>query len=162
MGKIPIDLVSGTGYIFYWKGNWRVFLIRNPHRQLTERKVGGMMQTRTEVPVLSATTMIGDKVVNPQGQDLGKLEELMIDLDEGRIAYAVLSFGGFMGIGDKLFAIPWDALTVDTVHERIELDIQKETLKDAPGFDKDNWPETTDRQWLSDVYGYYGYQPYWS
>ena len=120
------------------------------------------MQTRTEVPVLSATTMIGDKVVNPQGQDLGKLEELMIDLDEGRIAYAVLSFGGFMGIGDKLFAIPWDALTVDTVHERIELDIQKETLKDAPGFDKDNWPETTDRQWLSDVYGYYGYQPYWS
>jgi sporulation protein YlmC with PRC-barrel domain len=120
------------------------------------------MQARTEVPVLSATTMIGDQVVNSQGEDLGKLEELMIDLDEGKIAYAVLSFGGFLGMGDKLFAIPWDALTVDTVNERIELDIQKETLKEAPGFDKDNWPETTDRQWLSDVYGYYGYEPYWS
>jgi sporulation protein YlmC with PRC-barrel domain len=56
--------------------------------------------------VLSATTMIGDAVRNPQGEELGELEELMIDLDAGRIAYAVLSFGGFLGIGDKLFAIP--------------------------------------------------------
>ena len=119
------------------------------------------MRTRTEVEVLSASTIVGDKVVNPQGENLGKLEELMIDLDEGRIAYAVLSFGGFLGMGDKLFAIPWQALQVDTVNERIVLDVPKETLENAPGFDKDNWPETTEREWLTGVYTHYGYDPYW-
>jgi sporulation protein YlmC with PRC-barrel domain len=111
--------------------------------------------------VLSAGTLIGDNVRNNHGEDLGKLEEIMIDLDEGRVAYAVLTFGGFLGVGDKLFAIPWEALTVDTQNEEIVLDIQKEVLEKAPGFDKDNWPKTTDREWLVEVYSYYGYDPYW-
>lgn len=111
--------------------------------------------------VLSAGTLIGDNVRNYEGEDLGKLEEIMIDLDEGRVAYAVLSFGGFLGMGNKLFAIPWEALTVDTENEEIVLNVQKEVLENAPGFDKDNWPKTTDRQWLVEVYSYYGYDPYW-
>lgn len=113
------------------------------------------------VPVLSASTIIGDQVVNPQGEDLGKLEEIMLDLDTGQVAYAVLSFGGFLGMGDKLFAIPWEAMMVDEEHERLILDIDKETLKNAPGFDKDNWPMTTESDWLVGVYEYYGYEPYW-
>ena len=112
--------------------------------------------------VLSASTLKGDKVVNLQGEDMGKIEEIMIDLDRGRIAYAVLSFGGFLGLGDKLFAIPWQAFTVDTEHKRLVLNANREILVKAPGFDKTNWPDMTDLAWGSNLYGYYGYKPYWA
>lgn len=115
------------------------------------------------VRALSASTMIGDDVTNPAGEDLGNVEEIMLDVNGGRIAYAVLSFGGFLGLGDKLFAVPWDALTVDTEEHAFILDVDKETLENAPGFDKDNWPQTVngDDAWLVEVYDYYGYRPYW-
>lgn len=109
---------------------------------------------------LSASTVKGDKVVNSAGEDLGKIEELMIDLTEGRVAYAVLSFGGFLGIGNKLFAIPWKALTLRPHEHAFILDIPKEVLEKAEGFDKDHWP-ATNREWISTMYSYYGYQPYW-
>lgn len=113
--------------------------------------------------VLSASTIIGDKVLNTAGEHLGNIKELMIDLDGGLIAYAVLSFGGFLGMGDKLFAIPWEALTVDTDNHTLILDVDKEVLKNAPGFDKDNWPDNAKYEagWLLGVYEYYGYSPYW-
>jgi sporulation protein YlmC with PRC-barrel domain len=113
--------------------------------------------------VLSATTMIGDKVVSPDGEDLGTLKELMFDLDEGRVSYAVLSFGGILGFGDKLFAIPWEALTINREDHTFILNVDKEQLENAPGFDKDNWPDTAQYEagWLLDVYNYYGYTPYW-
>ena len=111
--------------------------------------------------VLSASTLKGDKVVNHQGEDLGKLEDLMIDLERGRIAYAVLSFGGFLGMGDKLFAVPWQAFGVDTGEKRLVLNASKELLEKAPGFDKSNWPDMADLAWGSKLYGYYGYKPYW-
>src|SRR5450756_321073 len=78
--------------------------------------------------VLAADTLTGDKVVNHQKEDLGKIEHLMIDLANGRIAYAVLSFGGFLGMGDKLFAIPWSALKVDTVEKQFILNLDKEAV----------------------------------
>ena len=114
--------------------------------------------------VLSATTMIGDKVVNTAGEELGEMKELMIDLDMGRIAYAVLSFGGILGMGKKLFAIPWEALTLDTDRHVFILAVDKELLEKAPGFDKDNWPDNAKYEagWLLDVYDYYGYPPYWT
>jgi len=111
--------------------------------------------------VLSASSLKGDKVVNHQGDDLGEIQEIMIDLDRGRIAYAVLSFGGFLGMGDKLFAIPWQAFSVDTVQKRLVLNTKKELLEKATGFDKSNWPNMADPTWGSTVYGYYGYKPYW-
>lgn len=114
-----------------------------------------------EPKVLSADTLTGDKVVNHQKEDLGKIEHLMIDLANGRIAYAVLSFGGFLGMGDKLFAIPWSALTVDTVEKQFILNVDKEVLKRAPGFDKDDWPNMADRSWGTKVFTYYGAKPYW-
>jgi sporulation protein YlmC with PRC-barrel domain len=114
-----------------------------------------------ETRVLAADTLTGDKVVNLQKEDLGKIEHLMIDLDTGRIAYAVLSFGGFLGMGDKLFAIPWSALTVDKVEKRFILNVGKELLKRAPGFDKDHWPNMADRAWGTQVFKYYGAKPYW-
>ena len=108
---------------------------------------------------LSASTIKKDKVVNREGEDLGKIEELMIDLQSGKIAYAVLSFGGFLGMGDKMFAIPWQALTLRPQEHAFLLDISKETLERAEGFEKENWPFT--REELSRTYAYYGYQPYW-
>ena len=111
--------------------------------------------------VLSASSLKGDTVVNHQGEALGKIEEIMIDLDRGRIAFAVLSFGGFLGMGDKLFAIPWQAFSVDTVQKRLVLNTKKELLEKATGFDKSNWPNMADPTWGSTVYGYYGYKPYW-
>jgi sporulation protein YlmC with PRC-barrel domain len=120
----------------------------------------GTMADRNNPDFLSASTLKGDKVVNAAGEDLGKIEELMIDLHDGRLAFAVLSFGGFLGMGDKLFAIPWQAFRLKLHDHAFVLDIPKETLEKAEGFDKDNWPVTS-REWLSTMYGYYGYQPYW-
>ena len=118
------------------------------------------MQTKPRL--LSAGTITGDKVRNAAGEDLGKIEELMVDLDNARIAYAVLSFGGVMGMGNKLFAIPMEALTVDPEQHEFVLNVPRETLEKAPGFDKNNWPNTDDLEWQSKVYSHFGYKPYWN
>lgn len=113
--------------------------------------------------VVSASSVIGNKVVNSEGEQLGNIKDLVIDLDDAQIAYAVLSFGGFLGLGDKLFAIPLEALTFNTRDNSVILDVEKEVLKNAPGFDKDRWPNNAQYEagWLLDIYEYYGYSPYW-
>ncbi len=110
---------------------------------------------------LSATSLIGDQVRNAAGEDLGQIEDLMIDLQEGSVSYAVLSFGGFLGIGSKLFAVPLEAMVVDPDEHELVLDINRERLEHAPGFDKDNWPDGSDHDWTAAVYRYYGVDPYW-
>lgn len=108
--------------------------------------------------VMSASTLVGDKVVNKRGDDLGKIHDIMLHLATGKIAYAVLSFGGFLGLGDKLFAIPWEALELDEENKCFILNVDKEKLEKAPGFDKDNWPDMADTEWGKKIYGYYGYE----
>jgi sporulation protein YlmC with PRC-barrel domain len=112
--------------------------------------------------VLSAGTLAGDRVRNRAGEDLGKIEEIMLDLESGRVAYAVLSFGGFLGIGDKLFAVPWEALQLNADEHEFLLDVDKQTLENAPGFDKDNWPDMADTSWGAQVHAHYGREPYWN
>ncbi len=112
--------------------------------------------------VLAADTLTGDRVVNRQKEDLGTIEHLMIDVEKGRVAYAVLSFGGFLGLGDKLFAIPWSALAVDTVERQFVLDVDKKLLDRAPGFDKAHWPDMADHAWGNEVATFYGAKPYWA
>ena len=111
--------------------------------------------------VLSASTIEGDSVRNAAGENLGKVDEIMIDIPSGRIAYAVLSFGGVLGMGNKLFAIPWSAVTVDEDEKCLILNVDKRTLESAPGFDKDNWPDMSNTSWGSEIYRYYGASPYW-
>ena len=111
--------------------------------------------------VLGASTLTGDRVRNNAGDDLGKIEEIMIDLTSGRVAYAVLSFGGFLGIGDKLFVVPWSALTVDQSAHEFVLDVRREDLEKAPGFDKDNWPDMADPGYGREIHSHYGQKPYW-
>jgi len=111
--------------------------------------------------VMDADTLIGDPVVNGAGEDLGEIKAIMLDVTSGRIAYAVLSFGGFLGMGNKLFAIPWTALTLDTTEKRFVLNIAKERLENAPGFDQDHWPSMAEPQWATQLHSYYGARPYW-
>lgn len=111
--------------------------------------------------VISTTAIIGDNVVNRTGESLGKIEELMLDLEQGRVAYAVLSFGGVLGMGEKLFAIPFEALKLDATREHFTLDVDKDKMRNAPGFDKKNPPQAADRTWGAEVYKFYGYKPYW-
>lgn len=111
--------------------------------------------------IISSKDVTGCKVTNAAGQDLGRIEELMIDTRQGRIAYAVLSFGGFLGLGDKHFAIPWEALRSSTQDDQFILNVDKQKLENAPGFDRTNLPQRADRTWLGGVYSHYGYRPYW-
>src|SRR5437764_12491548 len=111
--------------------------------------------------VMDAATLIGDKVVNANDDDLGKIEAIMLDVQTGRIAYAVLSFGGFLGMGTKLFALPWSALTLDTDEKQFILDVPKDKLENAPGFDKNHWPSMADPRWAKDLHAYYDVTPYW-
>jgi sporulation protein YlmC with PRC-barrel domain len=106
--------------------------------------------------LMGADTLLGNDVYNKDGEDLGDINEFMIDMASGRLAYAVLSFGGVLGMGDKLFAVPWAALKLDTTNKRFTLDVPKGVLKDAPGFDKDHWPSMSDKTWASGIHKFYG------
>ena len=111
--------------------------------------------------LLTSSAICSDKVTNNAGESLGKIEDLMIDLNTGRIAFAVLSFGGFLNMGTKLFAIPWEALKVDGVKKEFILHVDKAKLEKATGFDKDNWPNMADPSFSNTIYSHYGYKPYW-
>jgi sporulation protein YlmC with PRC-barrel domain len=109
--------------------------------------------------LMSAGSITSNKVVNPNGDVLGDVKDIMLDMHAGRVSYVVLSFGGFLSLGEKLFAVPWDALKLDTVNKTFVLDIPKERLEAAPGFDKDAWPNMSDVTWARDIHVYYGTQP---
>ncbi len=110
--------------------------------------------------LMGADTLIGDNVYNHKDEDLGDIKDIMLDVNNGRIAYAVLSFGGFLGIADKLFAVPWSALKLDTANKRFLLNVDKERLESAPGFNKDEWPDMADPTWQNTVNSYYGTRSY--
>lgn len=125
-------------------------------------KYGMYKNTRSTGPgpaLMGADTLIGDSVVNAQEEDLGDIREIMLDMQTGQVAYAVLAFGGFLGMGEKLFAVPWQALHLDTVNKRMVLNVDKERLKSAPGFDKDAWPDMSDVSWAGGIHSFYGTDP---
>ena len=109
---------------------------------------------------LPASSMIGDKVRNHEGETLGTLHEIMLDVQSSRIAYGVLESGSFLGMGGKLLAIPFEAFTIDERDHTLVLDvINKEVIKNAEGFDKDNWPDFASQEWAQRTHSYYGYEP---
>jgi sporulation protein YlmC with PRC-barrel domain len=109
--------------------------------------------------LMGADTLMGEDVYNRQGDELGDIKEFMLDMQTGQVAYAVLAFGGILGMGGKLFAVPFQALQLDTVDKRFILDITKERLESAPGFDKDDWPDMASAEFSSQMHSYYGTQP---
>jgi sporulation protein YlmC with PRC-barrel domain len=113
--------------------------------------------------LMKGSTFIGSDVENPQGQNLGDVKDVVIDRSSGRIAYAVVSFGGFLGMGEKLFAVPWGAFTQPKADkDTLVLDVDKERLKNAPGFDTHNWPQMASQEWVTSLYSYYNVPPYWT
>jgi sporulation protein YlmC with PRC-barrel domain len=113
--------------------------------------------------LMKGSTFIGADVENPQGQNLGDIKDVVIDRASGRIAYAVVSFGGFLGMGEKLFAVPWGAFAQPRADkDKLVLDVDKERLKNAPGFDQNNWPQMASREWVTSLYSYYNVPPYWT
>jgi len=108
--------------------------------------------------LMGADTLVGDDVCNRKGEVLGDIKEIMLDTSDGKVCYAVMSFGGFLGMGEKLFAVPWNALKLDTLNKRFELNVEKDRLKEAPGFDKNDWPDMADPTWANEIHSYYGTQ----
>lgn len=111
--------------------------------------------------IVRAKDVIDVDVKNTEGKDLGEIKDIVLDKISGQVRYIVLSFGGLLGLGDKLFALPWNAIHYDAEEECFILNIDKDRLKNAPGFDDDNWPDMADRQWEKSIYNYYGTKPYW-
>ncbi len=120
----------------------------------------------TPVKYLTTASIIGDKVYNGMDEDMGRIRELMVNIHDGRIEYAVIEFGGFLGIGEKYFAVPFKALKIDTERHAFILNQKREVLENAPGFDKDHWPDTnahgldaTNNYWGSFMGSNTGYEP---
>ena len=105
--------------------------------------------------LMGADTLVGNDVCDHKGEDLGDIKEIMLDMRSGKVGYAVLSFGGFLGMGEKLFAVPWTALQLDTKNKRFVLNADKDRLKRAPGFDKDKWPNMADHGWVKEIHSYW-------
>ena len=113
-------------------------------------------RANTPVERLTATSVIGDRVENPQGEELGKIDNLMINLQTNQIEYAVIEFGSFLGLVGKLFAVPFTELQVDPARKIFILNRDKDYLKESPGFDKSHWPDTNDHSYFDNVTMYYG------
>jgi hypothetical protein len=97
-----------------------------------------------------SSSVVGSSVKDLAGKDAGKIEDLLLT-HEGGVAYAIVSFGGFLGFGDKLFAVPWSAVIVDREKRTVHIDVKKETLERSPSFSSDKWPDSNDRDWGREV-----------
>jgi sporulation protein YlmC with PRC-barrel domain len=140
-----------TGY--NWKQTIRMLILG-----ICVLTVGGTLalpaQAKDKSGVLKASELLKMKVQGTDGKSLGSIKDLVIDPEEGDIEYAVLDFGGFAGIGDKYFAVPWEVLQLDQPKKKIVLDVSKKDLKQAPGFDKNNWPNLSEQRVV--IYEFYG------
>lgn len=109
--------------------------------------------------VVKLEDVVGTDVKNHAGQDLGHVETLILDKLSGCVSYVVLSFGGFLGMGDKLFAMPWDIFSYDTNQDCYVINVDKKKLENSPGFDKDHWPDIKSSEWNQSIHNYYGTEP---
>ncbi len=120
-----------------------------------DKSIVGSLPQSGHINAFRVDKIIGSGVINLEGDRVGTIQDLVVDIDTGAIAYAVLEFGGFMGFGDKLFAVPWQSLTAVPAEGVFIIDQSKAKLKKAPGFDKNDWPDIGDRSWGAGIYEYY-------
>jgi PRC-barrel domain len=117
--------------------------------------------TMTGKPLIESDRVEGTTVYDPQGNNIGSIKRLMIEKVSGRVAYAVMSFGGFLGMGTQEHAIPWDKLTYDTNLGGYRTEITEQQLRGAPTFSRDpNW-DWSDRRREQELHDYYGARHYW-
>jgi len=117
-------------------------------------KFSGDPDINSPLKYLTASSIIGDNVKNNEGEHLGKIKDIMLDIRLGKIEYYVIEFGGFLGIGEKFFAIPARLLEIDPAEKIFRFNEKKETLARAPGFDKHHWPETNEHKTEYVTYSY--------
>jgi hypothetical protein len=117
------------------------------------------MHTTTQL--LPATVVLNCEVTNVSVEGAGYIKDVVLDIAQGRIAYAVLGFGGFLGLGEKVVAVPWEALTYDADNNRFIVNVSREKLENAEGYDPEQLPVIADPDQGRLIYAYYGYEPYW-
>jgi sporulation protein YlmC with PRC-barrel domain len=110
--------------------------------------------------LISSEKVAGTAVYNAGGEEIGSIHDLMLDKQSGNVAYAVMSFGGFLGIGNKYHPLPWSLLKYDTQKGGYVVNLDKQQLEGAPAYDADVEP-TWGHNYDDKVYDYYGAQPYW-
>ena len=106
------------------------------------------------------TTLVGTELQNPKGENLGEIEDVVIDAASGRLVYAVIAFGGFLGLGENRVAMPWRSLQASSPGEPYVLAMSEEQLKNAPSFNPNEWPDMEDRHWGDTIHAYYGVEPH--
>lgn len=119
-----------------------------------------MDQDEIRPNTLGATTITGHLVRDKNGEEVGRIDDVLIDLESGCIAYAVLTFDTMFPGDTRLFAVPWEALTLSSKRHHFILEADRPLLTLAPGFERDQWPDAT-YEWLGEIYAYYGLEPYW-
>ena len=115
----------------------------------------GALYSNSPLKFLTALSIIGDKVHNEAGEQMGEIKDIMIDVGTGKVDYMIIEFGGFLGIGVKYFAIPFQAFRVDPENKRFIFNQPRATLEQAPGFDTDHWPHTNIH--FDQVYSYWSF-----
>lgn len=111
--------------------------------------------------LIPAGDLIGTKVKNFENEELGRIKDVIIDMEYDSASYAIITHGGFLGMGEKLYAVPFQALELNAERDSLTLDVSLERLHNAPGFVTENWPEAPSYEYLTDVYNYFGYELYW-
>ena len=117
--------------------------------------------SKRDAVLLGTTSFHGDSVYDVAGKFLGEIEELILDIHSGRIAYALMAVGGFLAMGRKLLALPWGTVTVDRVYQRCFINVELERLIEAPTLDGDLLPRMADPSWATEIHNYFGCKPYW-
>jgi sporulation protein YlmC with PRC-barrel domain len=139
-----------------------------PEETLSRPRLGLRMSAYSDRPrskrdaiLVGTTTLRGNSVYDVAGRFLGEIEELVLDAHSGRVAYAIMRVGGFLGMGRKLYAIPWRTVAVDGAYQRCVINVPLEKLIDAPSPDGDLLPRMADPGWATEVHAYFGCKPYW-
>jgi len=118
---------------------------------------------RAGVPhdLIASDRVEGTDVYRPTGDRIGYIERIMLDKHTGKAAYVVMNFGGFLGLGEESYPLPWSVLTYNPRLGGYEVDVTDEQLKGAPRYRGDDWARSADRERDSAIYGYWGVPPYW-
>ena len=157
MELVPHDIVASVGAVLR--------LLRADHKLWRDQR----WRCRTAIPVatdessslISSDKVEGTAVYDRRGEKLGSIHSVMIDKISGKVAYAVMSFGGFLGMGDSYHPLPWHVLTYDTGQGGYVVDLDRNKLEGAPTYGTSETPNWSDRRWGQQVHDYYGARPYW-
>ena len=137
-------------------------MLHTPNRSGDDSKGGRLVGRDVVVEpghmVTTADALKGSKIITSDGEDIGSVFDIVLDLHDRRMAYAVVSSGG---LGEMLCAIPWNAMKYDTDDKCLHLDVTAAHVKGTPGFDDEHWPVMTQSQWGLSLHQYYNRTPYW-